>query len=91
MPPGPVRKMVNYSGKYYSAVGNAADQTVKSTPGLIGVIIISAGATDVVTIKDGSNQVCKFTGSTAVPINVGAQTSIVVNGPATATISVMYT
>lgn len=76
---------MRFSGKYYSAAGNAADQAVKVGGGFIG--FVSAIGTGTVTIKDGNAgaQVCQMTVPFTLFLGIQTQTGITVNAPATAT------
>lgn len=86
--PGGAHKAEQYSGRYYSAVGSAANQIVKATPGIVGSIVVAG--TGVATILDGAVQMCAITAPDTIRWMGEAQTSIIVNAPVTATVSITY-
>lgn len=87
---GPIRKQANFSGQYWSAAGTAANQTVSSSGALIGFVAGSGTSGDVVVIKDGANQVASLVVPFALYLGVETQTSLIVNAPATATVSLGF-
>lgn len=82
-------KARNFSGKtYVPAVGTTSDQTVKATGGFIGSV--AAVGTGNLTIKDGTTVVWLMTAPAALFLGIETQTSVIVNAPATCTVSMGY-